>query len=119
MPITTASILLYRFDAGTLQVLLVHPGGPFWAKKDEGAWSIPKGELNEGEDKLEGAKREFNEETGSAVDGEFISLKPVKSHNKMIHAFALEHDFDPSKVKSNSFAIICAPSSYFDKSANC
>jgi predicted NUDIX family NTP pyrophosphohydrolase len=111
MPITTAGILLYRFEAGMLQVLLVHPGGPFWAKKDEGAWSIPKGELNEGEDKLEGAKREFHEETGSAVDGKFISLKPVKSHNKMIHAFAIEHDFDPSKVKSNFFEMEWPPKS--------
>jgi predicted NUDIX family NTP pyrophosphohydrolase len=112
MPITTAGILLYRFEAENLQVLLVHPGGPFWAKKDEGAWSIPKGELNEGEDKLEGAKREFSEETGSAVlTGEFISLKPVKSHNKIIYAFAIERDFNPSVIQSNLFEMEWPPKS--------
>src|SRR6187402_3233926 len=111
MPIITAGVLLYRFKSGALEVLLVHPGGPFWLKKDEGAWSIPKGELNEGEDKLEGARREFKEETGSAVEGKFITLKPVKSSNKMIHAFALEHDLDPSTIQSNSFEIEWPPKS--------
>ena len=108
---TTGGILLYRFNEGVPEVLLVHPGGPFWAKKDEGAWSVPKGELNDGEDPLAGAKREFEEETGSVVDGEFITLKPVKSSNKIIHAFALEHDLDATTIKSNLFSMEWPPKS--------
>ena len=82
----------------------MHPGGPFWSRKDVGAWSVPKGELNENEDALLGARREFEEETSIQVDGEFIALKPVKgSNSKTIRIFALQHDVDPSLVKSNLF----------------
>src|SRR5712691_10051485 len=74
----SAGILLFRFSQGKLEVLLAHPGGPFWARKDAGAWSIPKGEYAEGEDALAAAKREFSEETGAAVDGAFLDLGEVK-----------------------------------------
>lgn len=77
MPKQSAGILLFRFSAGILQVLLVHPGGPFFKNKDAGAWSIPKGEFNESEQALDGAKREFREETGFDVNGNFIELRPV------------------------------------------
>ena len=104
MATTTAGILLYRYHKGVPEVFLVHPGGPFWARKDVGAWSVPKGELNENEDALLGAKREFEEETSIKVDGEFIALKPVKGSNgKTICIFALLQDADPSLVKSNLF----------------
>jgi predicted NUDIX family NTP pyrophosphohydrolase len=106
-----AGILLYRFKNETPEVFLVHPGGPFWARKDQAAWSIPKGELNEGEDILEGAKREFAEETGSTIDGSFIALKPVKTSGKLIHVFALEHDFDPMEIASNLFSMEWPPRS--------
>lgn len=103
---TTAGILLYRYHKGMPEVFLVHPGGPFWTKKDAGAWSVPKGELNENEDALPGAKREFEEETGIKVNGEFIALKPVKgSNSKTICIFALQQDADPSLVKSNVFSM--------------
>lgn len=103
---TTAGILLYRYADGMPEFFLVHPGGPFWSRKDEGAWSVPKGELNEDEDALLGARREFEEETSIKVDGEFIALKPVKGSNgKTIRIFALHHDVDPSRVKSNLFSM--------------
>lgn len=103
---TTAGILLYRYFNGVPEVFLIHPGGPFWSRKDVGAWSVPKGELNENEDVLLGAKREFEEETNIKVDGEFIVLKPVKgSNSKTICIFALQHDVDPSLVKSNLFSM--------------
>jgi predicted NUDIX family NTP pyrophosphohydrolase len=102
---TSAGLLLYRRRDG-LEVFLVHPGGPFWAKKDLGAWSVPKGEFIEGEDPLQAAKREFTEETGFAVAGEFRRLDPVKqSGGKVVHAWAIEADCDPSKLQSNSFSI--------------
>jgi predicted NUDIX family NTP pyrophosphohydrolase len=101
----TAGLLLYR-RRSELEVLLVHPGGPFWAKKDLGAWSLPKGEIGEGEDLLDAAKREFTEETGFAIDGEFHPLDPVKqSGGKVVHAWAIEADCDPSKVQSNLFSM--------------
>ncbi len=103
---TTAGILLYRYTDGIPEFFLVHPGGPFWFRKDVGAWSVPKGELNENEDALLGAKREFEEETSIKVDGEFIALKAVKGSNgKTIRIFALQHDADPSLVKSNLFSM--------------
>lgn len=103
---TTAGILLYRYSHGVPEFFLVHPGGPFWSKKDIGAWSVPKGELNENEDVLAGAKREFEEETSINVDGEFIALQAVKGSNgKTIRIFALQHDLDPSVVKSNLFSM--------------
>lgn len=107
----TAGLLLYRRHA-ELEVFLVHPGGPFWAKKDLGAWSLPKGEIDDGEDMLDAAKREFTEETGFPIDGEFIPLDPVKqSGGKLVHAWAIEGDCDPSRIQSNSFSMEWPPKS--------
>ena len=95
---------MYRKNAGVREVLLVHPGGPFWAKKDEGAWSIPKGEFEPGEEPLAAAKREFTEETGFVADGDFVPLAPLKQPSgKVVHAWAVEMDCDPTRVKSNTF----------------
>ncbi|MEM0482369.1 MAG: NUDIX domain-containing protein [Nitrososphaerota archaeon] len=102
----SAGILLYRRNGARIEVLLVHPGGPFWSGKDEGAWSIPKGLVEEGEDPLETAKREFKEETGFEVDGGFISLGEVRlASGKIIQAWALEGNIDAEKVTSNKFAM--------------
>lgn len=111
MPKKSAGILLYRLKNRTAEVFLVHPGGPFWAKKDAGAWTIPKGEF-EDEEPLAAAKREFQEETGFAVDGDFLQLAPqtLKS-GKVVHAWALEGDLDASKVKSNEFEMEWPPRS--------
>jgi len=107
----TAGLLLYR-RGDELEVFLVHPGGPFWAKKDMGAWSLPKGEINEGEDALQAAKREFTEETGFSADGEFRQLDPVKqSGGKVLHAWAIESDCDPSLIRSNLFSMEWPPKS--------
>lgn len=104
-------MLLYR-RRGELEVFLVHPGGPYWAKKDLGAWSLPKGEFAEGEDPLEAAKREFTEETGFIIDGEFRQLEPLKQPGgKIIHAWAIEADCDAGQVKSNSFSLEWPPKS--------
>lgn len=106
MPKQSAGLLLYRESGGVLEVLLVHPGGPFWARKDAGAWSIPKGEFDEGEAPLEAARREFTEETGGMVDGEFVALQPVRQRSgKVVHAFALRGDFDPAALRSNTFSM--------------
>ena len=113
MPKKTAGLLLFREIAGELEVLLVHPGGPFWAKKDDGAWSIPKGLLEQGEDALAAAKREFVEETGGVVPGgEPLRLDPlVQSGGKLVYAYALRGDFDPSALKSNTFLMEWPPKS--------
>jgi predicted NUDIX family NTP pyrophosphohydrolase len=93
---------MYRFSGANLEVFLVHPGGPFWAKKDEGAWSIPKGEYAEGEQPLEAAKREFQEETGFMPGPEFLELGEVKqAGGKLVAAWAFEGDYDPQKLTSN------------------
>jgi predicted NUDIX family NTP pyrophosphohydrolase len=106
MSIHSAGILVYRIINKELQVLLVHPGGPFWSKKDAGAWSIPKGILEENEDPLETAKREFKEETGFNIKGKFIELGQLKQPSrKIIYAWAIEGNFDVSKLKSNTFAL--------------
>jgi predicted NUDIX family NTP pyrophosphohydrolase len=99
----SAGILLYRFKNKDIQVMLVHPGGPFWAKKDAGVWSIPKGEFDDDENALVAAKREFEEELGRKVSIEkFIELEHVKSKsNKTVYAFAAEQDFDTSNIASN------------------
>ncbi len=99
----SAGIILYRKKNNILEVMLVHPGGPFWAKKDAGAWSIPKGEFDENENALAAAKREFEEELGKKVSAqEFIELAAVKSKsNKTVYAFAAEEDFDTTKITSN------------------
>jgi predicted NUDIX family NTP pyrophosphohydrolase len=109
----SAGILLFRRGPAGVQVLLVHPGGPFWAKKDAGAWSIPKGLADEGEDLLAAAKREFLEETGKAIDGEFLDLGAHKQPGggKTIVAWACEGDFDAASLKSNTFSIEWPPHS--------
>ena len=110
-PKPSAGILLYRRQPG-LQVFLVHPGGPFWAKKDLGAWSIPKGELDAGEDPLAAAIREFTEETGFTVDGDFRPLSPLRQKSgKVIHAWAVEGDCDPTRLRSNPFSMEWPPKS--------
>jgi predicted NUDIX family NTP pyrophosphohydrolase len=106
MPTTSAGILLYRYTVGGLEVLLVHPGGPFWKHKDLGAWSIPKGEVTEGEDLFAAAQREFHEETGFNVEGHAIPLGHVRqSGGKIVHAWAVRGDVDPKWLRSNTFEI--------------
>lgn len=109
----SAGILLFRKRPAAVQVLLVHPGGPFWARRDAGAWSIPKGLADDGEDRLAAAKREFLEETGMAIDGEFFDLGAHKQPGggKTIVAWAHEGDFDPASLKSNAFSIEWPPRS--------
>jgi predicted NUDIX family NTP pyrophosphohydrolase len=108
---TSAGLLLYR-RRGELEVFLVHPGGPYWAKRDSGAWSLPKGEFEQGEDPLQAARREFTEETGFVIDGEFRRLDPVKqAGGKVIHAWAVECDCDASRVRSNLFSLEWPPES--------
>jgi predicted NUDIX family NTP pyrophosphohydrolase len=109
---TSAGILLYRFNNKVLEVFIVHPGGPFWKKKDTGAWSIPKGECTEDEDPLRAAQREFKEETGIEVSGNFTALTPVKlKSGKLIHAWALEKDVDHTRIISNHFPLEWPPKS--------
>ena len=105
MPRTSAGLLLFREKAGVLEVFLVHPGGPFWAHKDAGAWSIPKGEFAPEEDPLAAARREFTEETGlSAPGGDPIPLSPlVQPSGKVVHAWAVRGDCDPAALRSNTF----------------
>jgi predicted NUDIX family NTP pyrophosphohydrolase len=108
----TAGILMHRSCAATLEVLLVHPGGPFWAKKDLGTWSIPKGIIEPDEDPLQAAKREFQEETGFTVEGNFIELTPLKQPGgKLVHAWAVEGDCQPESIKSNTFSLEWPPRS--------
>ena len=109
----SAGILLYRLTGKQPEVLLVHPGGPFWAKKDLHAWSIPKGELDDAEELLPAAKREFIEEIGAAPpDGTYIHLGQAKqSSGKMVHAFGLESDFNLEQFKSNVFSMEWPPKS--------
>jgi predicted NUDIX family NTP pyrophosphohydrolase len=108
----SAGILLFRRRPAGAEVMLVHPGGPFWARKDAGAWSIPKGLADEGEDLLTAAKREFLEETGMAIEGQCLDLGAHKQPGgKTIVAFAQEGDFDPSSLKSNAFSIEWPPRS--------
>lgn len=103
---------MYHTRNGKLQVLLVHPGGPFWKNKDLGAWSIPKGEFGPDEDPLAAAKREFSEETGVAVEGEFQALGSIRQESgKVVTAWAVEGDLDVSLVKSNEFEIEWPPRS--------
>ena len=109
----SAGILLFRGRGPALRLLLVHPGGPFWAKKDLGAWSIPKGEHGEGEDALAVARREFHEELGEPPPaGDAIELgELVQPSRKVITAFAMEGDLDPSRLKSNLFEMEWPPKS--------
>ena len=106
MPATSAGLLVYRGTADDVEVFLVHPGGPYWARKDLGAWSIPKGEISADEDPLLAAHREFEEETGSAVDGPTIALGEIRqTSGKRVQAWAICGDLDASQIRSNTFEI--------------
>jgi predicted NUDIX family NTP pyrophosphohydrolase len=112
MPRLSAGIVLYRKRGNDLELFLVHPGGPFWKSKDEGAWSFPKGEYSEPEDPLEVAKREFLEETGSPIDGTFLQLTPRKQKGgKVVSLWAVEGDCDARAIRSNTFAAEWPPRS--------
>lgn len=111
MPKKSAGILAYRVKGKTLEFFLVHPGGPFFQKKDEGTWSIPKGEF-EDEEPLDAAIREFEEETGIKLSGDFLPLTPIKQKSgKLVYAWAIETDIDCSNVKSNTFKMEWPPKS--------
>ena len=108
----SAGILLYRFMDTQLQVFLVHPGGPFFRRKEDGVWSIPKGEFTDEEDPLAAAKREFLEEIGRSIDGKFIPLNPiVQKGGKIVYAWAIEGNIDPAIILSNSFELEWPPKS--------
>jgi predicted NUDIX family NTP pyrophosphohydrolase len=112
MAASSAGILMYRGTTRSLEVLLVHPGGPFWRNKDDGAWSIPKGEIDAGEDPEDVARREFMEELGSAPAGSFRPLGEIRQRGgKRVHAFAARGDLDVSSVASNTFEIEWPPKS--------
>lgn len=108
----SAGILIYRIKDGNTEVLLAHPGGPFWARKDVGAWSIPKGEFSEKENPLDAAVRELKEETGLQLNGRFYNLTPVvQKSGKKVYAWAHEEDVDISNVRSNNFEMEWPPGS--------
>jgi predicted NUDIX family NTP pyrophosphohydrolase len=107
----SAGLLVYR-NPGALEVLLAHPGGPYWARKDAGAWTIPKGLVEAGDELLATAQREFTEETGFVARGPFVPLAPVtQKSGKTVHAFAMQGDFDPDQFVSNSFELTWPPKS--------
>jgi predicted NUDIX family NTP pyrophosphohydrolase len=108
----SAGLMMYRVREARIEVLLVHLGGPFWAKKDAGAWTIPKGGVEAGEDLLDAAKREFAEETGLQAQGEFLELGSIKQKSgKIVTAWAFEGDCDPAAIKSNTFMMEWPPRS--------
>ncbi|TFZ08588.1 NUDIX domain-containing protein [Ramlibacter humi] len=108
----SAGLLMYRLGPRGPEVLLAHPGGPFWARKDEGAWTLPKGELTEGEDALAGARREFGEETGHCPSGPFGDLGEVRMKSgKRVQAWAFAGDFDPAQLRSSTFEVEWPPRS--------
>jgi predicted NUDIX family NTP pyrophosphohydrolase len=112
LPVHSAGILLYRGHGCGREVFLVHPGGPFWTKRDEGAWSVPKGLVDANEDLLAAARREFREETGFEVGGKFHDLGIFRQPSgKLLHIWAVEGDCDPSKLVSNSFEMVWPPKS--------
>jgi predicted NUDIX family NTP pyrophosphohydrolase len=111
MPKISAGLVLYRRRGKDMQVLLVHPGGPFWAKKDAGSWSVPKGEAQPEEDLLAVAVREVREETGFTVEGPFTALTPVKQSAKIVHAWAAPFEGDAETIVSNTFSIEYPPRS--------
>lgn len=108
----SAGLLLYRMRGGQAEVFLVHPGGPYWAKKEEGAWSIPKGEFDAPEEPLAAAIRELQEETGFRVEGPYVPLGTIRqAGGKTVHAFAVEADVDAGKIVSNTFTLEWPPRS--------
>jgi len=112
MPRLSAGLLIYRFKDGALQVLLAHPGGPYFVNKDDGSWTIPKGEPDADEDLLVTAQREFEEETSITPTGTFIPLKPIQQKGgKIVHAWAFESDCDSKAIKSNMFTMEWPPKS--------
>ncbi|NBC09890.1 MAG: NUDIX domain-containing protein [Bacteroidetes bacterium] len=113
MPKRSAGLLLYRYREGQIQVFLVHPGGPFWKNKDEGSWMIPKGEIDEGEEALPAAQREFREETGFELpEPPYHALPTIKqAGGKVVEAFAVEGNCDPEQIKSNTFEMEWPPKS--------
>ncbi len=112
MPKTSAGILMYRKTGAGLEVFLIHPGGPFFQNKDAGVWSIPKGEIDEGEDALAAAKRELQEETGCRPEGNFLPLNPVKQKSgKIVLSWAVEGDCDADGITSNLFSMEWPPNS--------
>jgi predicted NUDIX family NTP pyrophosphohydrolase len=112
MPKRSAGLLMYRGSNGSLEVFLIHPGGPYWAKKDKGAWAVPKGEYDKEEDPLAAAVREFREETGFTVAGEFIPLGSIRQNSgKIVAVWAVEGDCDPAHLVSNRCQIEWPPRS--------
>jgi len=113
MPKLSAGILLYRMKNKKAEVFLCHPGGPFYKKKDDGVWSIPKGEFDNAEEPIAAARREFEEETGQKIDGHFIPLKPIryKDGRKIVYAWAVEGEIDLGKIQSNLFRLEWPPKS--------
>jgi predicted NUDIX family NTP pyrophosphohydrolase len=112
MPKRSAGLLLYRRSKGALEVFLIHPGGPYWAKKDRGAWAIPKGEYKKSDDPLAAAKREFQEETGFMAAGEFLDLGSIRqASGKIVTAWAFEGDCEPAELVSNTCEVEWPPHS--------
>jgi predicted NUDIX family NTP pyrophosphohydrolase len=112
MPRISAGLLMYRSRNGTVEVLLAHPGGPYFVHKDEAAWTVPKGEPHANEDLFVTAQREFEEETGIKPTGPFVPLKPIKQKGgKIVHAWAFEDDCDPATITSNTFTLEWPPKS--------
>ncbi|HEV8504331.1 MAG TPA: NUDIX domain-containing protein [Chitinophagaceae bacterium] len=113
MPKLSAGILVYRMKKKMIEVFLCHPGGPFYKNKDNGVWTIPKGEFDETEEAFIAAKREFEEETGQKINGDFIAMKPIryKDGRKIVYAWAVEGDVDTANIKSNTFLLEWPPKS--------
>ena len=108
----SAGVLMYRRRGSEVEVFLIHPGGPFWVRKDDGAWSIPKGEFTAEEPSLDAAKREFQEETGFPISGDFLPLEPIRqASGKIVYAWVIEGDCDATAVKSNTFEMEWPPRS--------
>ena len=108
----SAGLLLFRRIGGTLEILLAHPGGPYWARRDPGAWTIPKGQVEPGEETLDCARREFAEETGFEPSGPFVPLGSIRQRSgKVVHAWAAEEDWDPATLRSNAFEVEWPPRS--------
>jgi predicted NUDIX family NTP pyrophosphohydrolase len=112
LPKRSAGLLIYKEREGALEIFLVHPGGPFWVRKDLGSWSIPKGEYSPGENPLRAARREFREETGFDAEGAFIELAEIRQKGgKYVKTWAVEGDYNPAAIKSNAFSLEWPPNS--------